>query len=269
MPVDHYENFPVASLLLPPRLRRPIEVIYRFARAADDIADEGQASDAERLAGLAAYRAELDRIEAGHPPQRPEFSELAEIIAAWQLPVQLLRDLLDAFAQDVSKKRYADYTELLDYCRRSANPVGRLLLHLFGRTEAIHLARSDAICTALQLVNFWQDIALDWQKGRIYLPQDELARFAIDEAQIASGKWDEAWATLLDAQLGRARRLLEDGAPLVHVLPGRLGWEIRLTVQGGLRIAERIAAVRGDVFRQRPVLKGLDWLVMLGRALRM
>ena len=269
MPVDHYENFPVASILLPARLRRPIEVIYRFARAADDIADEGEASDAERLAGLAAYRAELDRIEAGQPPERDEFAELAAIISAWHLPVQLLRDLLDAFAQDVTTKRYADYPELLDYCRRSANPVGRLLLHLFGRGEAINLERSDAICTALQLVNFWQDIALDWQKGRVYLPQDELQRFGIDEVQIASGRWSAAWAALIDAQLGYARRLLADGAPLVHVLPGRLGWEIRFTVQGGLRIAERIAAVRGDVFRQRPVLKAWDWLVMLARAIRM
>ena len=269
MSVDHYENFPVASLLLPARLRRPIETIYRFARAADDIADEGEASDAERLAGLAVYRAELDRIEAGQPPKSPEFAELAAIVAAWRLPVQLLRDLLDAFAQDVTKKRYADHAELLDYCRRSANPVGRLLLHLFGRTEAIHLERSDAVCTALQLVNFWQDVALDWQKGRVYLPQAELRRFGIDEAQIAAGRWDEAWAALIDAQLGQGRRLLEDGAPLVHALPGRLGWEIRLTIQGGLRIAERIAAVRGDVFRQRPTLGAGDWLRMGSRALFM
>ena len=269
MPVDHYENFPVASLLLPARLRQPIEVIYRFARAADDIADEGDASDAERLAALAGYRAELDRIEAGNAPERPEFTELAEIITAWQLPVQLLRDLIDAFAQDVSKNRYADYAELLDYCRRSANPVGRLLLHLVGRTEAINLERSDAICTALQLVNFWQDIALDWQKGRVYLPQTELRRFAITETQIAEGDWNEAWAALLDAQIGYARRLFEDGTPLVHVLPGRMGWEIRLTVQGGLRIAERIAAVRGNVFRQRPTLGPADWLRMGSRALFM
>ncbi len=269
MPVDHYENFPVASLLLPARLRRPIEVIYRFARAADDIADDGEASDAERLAGLAAYQAELDRIEAGLPTENPDFSELATVVAAWRLPVQLLRDLLDAFAQDVIKKRYADRAELLDYCRRSANPVGRLLLHLFGRTEAIHLARSDAVCTALQLVNFWQDVALDWQKGRVYLPQDELRRFAVGEAQIAEGRCDDAWTALIDAQLDHARRLLQDGAPLVHALPGRLGWEIRLTIQGGLRIAERVAAVRGDVFRQRPTLGAGDWLHMGSRALFM
>ena len=269
MPVDHYENFPVASFLLPKHLRQPIEAIYHFARGADDIADEGHANDNERLAALDTYRDELDRIERNERVTTPLFAKLAKVIKEWQLPVVLFRDLLDAFAQDVVKKRYTDFAEVLDYCRRSANPVGRLLVHLADRASEENLRRSDAICTALQLVNFWQDIALDWQKGRIYLPQDELARFAIDEAQIASGKWDEAWATLLDAQLGRARRLLEDGAPLVHALPGRLGWEIRLTVQGGLRIAERIAAVRGDVFRQRPVLRATDWITMLARALAM
>ena len=269
MPVDHYENFPVASFLVPAHLRRPIEAIYRFARSADDIADEGDACAEERLAGLAAYQAELDRIETGTAPQTPLFVVLAEVIRQHALPIQLFRDLLDAFAQDVVKKRYADYPELLDYCRRSANPVGRLLLHLFGRTEAIHLAHSDAVCTALQLVNFWQDVALDWQKGRVYLPQDELRRFAVGEAQIAEGRCDDAWTALIGAQLDHARHLLQDGAPLVHALPGRLGWEIRLTIQGGLRIAERVAAVRGDVFRQRPTLGAGDWLHMGSRALFM
>src|SRR5574343_1457192 len=186
MSVDHYENFPVASLLVPSGLRRPIEAIYRFARSADDIADEGDASAAERLAGLAASRAELDCIEAGTPARTPLFADLARVIAAHALPVQLFRDLLDAFAQDVVKKRYADYPELLDYCRRSANPVGRLVLHLFGRIGAAQLEQSDGICTALQLINFWQDVAIDWQKGRVYLPQDDLARFRISETQIAA-----------------------------------------------------------------------------------
>jgi squalene synthase HpnC len=163
MPVDHYENFPVASLLLPRRLRRPIEAIYRFARAADDIADEGDASAAIRLQGLAEYRDELDRIERGQAPAGEAFGaggDRRRVAAAGAL----LRDLLDAFAQDVVKKRYADYPELLDYCRRSANPVGRLLLHLAGRASEENLRRSDCICSALQLVNFWQDIAIDWQK---------------------------------------------------------------------------------------------------------
>jgi squalene synthase HpnC len=177
MPVDHYENFPVASLLLPKRLRRPVEAIYRFARAADDIADEGDATDAQRLQGLAEFAEALDRIERGEHPAQADFAELAAVIHAWRLPVALFRDLLDAFAQDVVTRRYADYPQLLDYCRRSANPVGRLLLHLVGRADAENLRRSDCICSALQLVNFWQDIAIDWQKERVYLPQADLERF--------------------------------------------------------------------------------------------
>jgi squalene synthase HpnC len=270
MSVDHhYENFPVASILLPRRLRRPIAAIYRFARGADDIADEGEASDAERLQRLAAYGAELDRIERGERPATPAFSELAAVIGQRRLPLQLFRDLLAAFAQDVVKKRYADYAQLVDYCRRSANPVGRLLLHLVDRASDENLRRSDCICTALQLVNFWQDIAVDWKKDRVYLPQTDLLRFRIDERQIAEDRCSADWAALLDFQTERTRRLLLQGSPLVHQLPGRMGWEIRLTVHGGLRILERIDRVRGDVFRHRPLLRRADWLRICGRALFM
>ena len=269
MSVDHYENFPVASFLVPAPLRRPIEVIYRFARSADDIADEGDAGDEARLAGLAAYQAELDRIDAGTAPQTPLFVALAEVIRQHELPIQLFRDLLDAFSQDVIKKRYADYPELLDYCRRSANPVGRLVLHLFGRTEPGYLAQSDCICTALQLINFWQDVAVDWQKDRVYIPQTELPRFHVAETDIAAGRWSANWAALMDFQIDRARDLMLQGAPLVHALPGRLGWEIRLTIQGGLRILERLRKVRGDVFQHRPQLGKWDWLVLASRSLTM
>ena len=269
MPVDHYENFPVASFLVPARLRRPIEVIYRFARSADDIADEGDATPNERLAGLAAYRAELDRIAADEVPQTPLFVDLAAAIRQHALPLQLFRDLLDAFAQDVIKKRYADFPELLDYCRRSANPVGRLVLHLFGRSEPQQLEQSDCICTALQLINFWQDVAVDWQKERIYIPQSDLPRFRIGESDIAAGRWSANWAALMDFEIDRAQALMRQGAPLVHALPGRLGWEIRLTTQGGLRILERLRRIRGNVFQNRPKLGKWDWLVIAGRSLTM
>jgi squalene synthase HpnC len=269
MPVDHYENFPVASFLVPAPLRQPIEAIYRFARSADDIADEGAATPEERLAGLSAYHAELDRIEAGVPPQMPLFATLADEIRRHQLPIPLFRDLLDAFAQDVVKKRYADYPELLDYCRRSANPVGRLILHLFGRTAPEQLVQSDCICSALQLINFWQDVAVDWQKDRIYVPQTDLRQFRVGEADIAAGRWSANWAALMDFQIDRARDLMLQGAPLVHALPGRLGWEIRLTMQGGLRILERLRRVRGNVFAHRPKLGKWDWLVLAGRSLTM
>lgn len=269
MSVDHYENFPVASLLVPAELRRPIEAIYRFARSADDIADEGDASPEERLAGLNVYRDELDRIEAGNLPHAPLFVALAQVITAHKLPIQLFRDLLDAFAQDVVKTRYADYPELLDYCRRSANPVGRLVLHLFGRTEPEHLEQSDCICTALQLINFWQDVAVDWKKDRIYIPLTDFPPFHLSEDDIADSRWSANWAALMDFEIDRATALMQRGAPLVHALPGRLGWEIRLTAQGGLRILERIRQVRGDVFTRRPKLGKWDWLVLAGRSLTM
>ena len=269
MPVDHYENFPVASLLLPKRLRRPIEAIYRFARSADDIADEGDATPEERLAGLAEYAAGLDRIGRGEPVAGPVFAPLAREIAEWQLPLQLFRDLLDAFAQDVVKKRYATYPELLDYCRRSANPVGRLLLHLVGRATPDNLQRSDAICSALQMANFWQDIAIDWRKDRVYLPQEDLERFGVAEARIAAAECDDRWRALIAFEVERTRRLMLSGAPLVHELPGRMGWEIRFTVQGGLAILDRVAAANGDVFRHRPTLGAFDWVRLAGRALMM
>ncbi len=266
MPVDHYENFPVASVLLPARLRPPVEAIYAFARGADDIADEGDAPDEERLAGLAAYSRALDRIEAGEIPREEPFHRLAGVIAAHDLPIGLFRDLLSAFAQDVVRKRYADFADLMAYCRRSADPIGRLLLHLFGRTDAQSLAQSDAICSSLQLINFWQDVALDWAKGRVYIPGDELARFALDERAISGQRADESWAALMHFQCARARGMLREGSPLGYALPGRLGLEIRAAVAGGGRILDKIEAARGDVFRRRPVLGSWDWACIVTRA---
>jgi squalene synthase HpnC len=267
LPVSHYENFPVASWLLPARLRAPIEAIYAFARGADDVADEGAATDAERLAGLDRYGAALDCIERGETPADPDFSRLAEAVRAHRLPVPLLRDLLDAFRQDVTCKRYATFDAVRDYCRRSANPVGRLVLHLFEIGDAQSLTRSDAICTSLQLVNFWQDVALDWEKGRVYIPQEDLERFGVSEEQIAGGRVDGHWERLMAFEVARARELLQSGAPLGRRLAGRMGLEIRATVAGGARILDKIDAVRGDVFRRRPVLGAVDWVLILSRAL--
>jgi squalene synthase HpnC len=267
LPSGHYENFPVASWLLPQPLREPVAIIYRFARSADDIADEGGATQAERLAGLAAYRAELDRIESGNQPGTPLCRDLARIVRRHALPLALFRDLLDAFGQDVVKQRYADFDELLEYCRRSANPVGRLLLHLFGGTEPGALAQSDAICSSLQLINFWQDVGRDWAKGRVYLPQDEMRRFGVTEQQIAAGACDDAWRALMQHQCERARRMMLAGAPLARALTGRVALEISVTVQGGLRILEKLAQVGYDVFRQRPVLRAPDWPLLIWRAL--
>ena len=267
MPVAHYENFPVASLLLPAGLRDPVSVIYRFARSADDFADEGERPASERLALLRGYRAELDRLKAGTPPLAPLFNELGRVIAAHRLPFAPFYDLLDAFSQDVTKARYASFAELMAYCSRSADPVGRLMLCLYGRSDETDVASSDSVCSALQLINFWQDVEIDFLKNRIYLPQDEMERFGVTEAQIAARDASGGWWDLMRFQIERARSLLLSGAPLALRLPGRVGLEIRTVVQGGLRVLEKLERVRGDVFRRRPVLRGLDWPLILGRAL--
>lgn len=267
MGVNHYENFPVASFLLPPRLRHPVGLIYRFAREADDFADEGTGPDSVRLGQLERFREQLRRIERREPPEIAWFAALADAIREHRLPLRAFHDLLSAFAQDVTRKRYADFPAVLDYCSRSANPVGRLLLHLFDRASGENLRRSDEICTALQLINFWQDVPIDHAKGRIYLPQDEMERFGVTERHIAESRCDDAWRALIHYQAGRSRAMMLSGAPLGRALPGRIGLEIRATVQGGLRILEKLERARYDMFRHRPVLKWYDWPVILARAL--
>ena len=275
-PVTHYENFPVASLLCPPHLRAPIAALYAFARTADDIADEGDATPAQRLHDLAAYRAELAAVAAGAAPGMrwaTVLGPLQGVLRQHGLPVALLDDLLSAFVQDVEKTRdgatYADRTALLDYCRRSANPVGRLLLHLYGVADAQALAQSDAICSALQLINFWQDLRVDIPRGRHYLTDADCAAHGVDRALLATLQPTPATTRLLADNARWARTLMEQGAPLVHRLPGRAGWELRLVVQGGLRILDKIDALRGANLHTRPRLHGHDWCVMLWRAVWM
>ena len=265
MSVGHYENFPVASWLMPARLRPAVRAIYRFARTADDLADEGDAAMDERLAALEGLRAQLRAIETGAASQWPD---LAAAVSEHRLQLPLFHELLSAFSQDVVNRRYASFALLLDYCRRSANPIGRLLLQLFRRGETRLLQHSDEICTGLQLANFWQDVALDWRKGRVYLPQQDLGQFGVSEAQIARGQVDERWRMLMAFEVQRARKFLHSGAPLARELGGRIGVELRLVVQGGLRILERIDAVNGDVFMHRPTLSARDWTLMGWRALQ-
>lgn len=271
--IDHYENFPVASVLLPKALRWPVAVIYRFARSADDLADEGNAPAEARLAALEAYSEELTRIERGLPPATPLFADLAQVIQQHTLPLQPFRDLLSAFSQDVRINRAETSALVLDYCTRSANPVGRLMLQLYGAATPERIAQSNAICTGLQLANFCQDVALDWAKDRIYLPADACVRYGVTEAHIAQGTCDAAWQSLMAEWVGKARAMLQSGAPLALDLPAgtarRIGWELRLVVQGGLRILERIESVQYDVFRHRPTLGPADWAIMLYRAVSM
>ncbi len=267
MSVDHYENFPVASLLLPKRLRRAVTDIYRFARGADDLADEGDATPSERRAALQTYREAILTIERGEQPEA-SFEPLARTILQHHLPAAPFLDLLSAFDQDIEQTRYEDYACLLDYCRRSADPVGTLMLHLYQTTDTRSMTQSAAICSALQLINFLQDVAIDWQKGRIYLPLEDLKHFGVTEQHIAQANADQAWCQLMQFQVDRARGLLNSGLPLGRTLSGRLGLELRLIIQGGLRILEKIEHIHFDVFRHRPTLRAHDWVLMLWRALR-
>ncbi|NYT63115.1 squalene synthase HpnC [Alcaligenaceae bacterium] len=274
MAVDHYENFPVASLLLPRHLHIPVRNIYRYARSADDIADEGCAAPDERLAQLAGYRIALEQIAAGAlalpdgDPKTPIFEPLAATIAQHSLPMAPFFDLISAFEQDVVTTRYNDDAGLFDYCRRSANPVGRLMLHLYGAATPQNLTDADAICTGLQLTNFWQDIAIDWEKGRVYLPQNTLRQHGVTENHIADQRHtDPAWQTLLRAQVQQARELLVGGLPLAQRLPGRIGFELKLVILGGLRILERLDQLHYDIFFHRPTLQKRDWILLFWRAL--
>ena len=272
MPVDHYENFPVASLLCPAALRPAVEAIYWFARTADDIADEGDAAAAARLADLADYRRDLASVAAGAPASQRwpgVFVPLATAIERYRLPVDLLDDLLDAFTQDVTTVRYADRASVLDYCRRSANPVGRLLLCLYGITDADALLRSDGICTALQLANFWQDLGHDARQGRLYIPEADCRRHGVDPVALLAGQDSDATQALVLELVAWTRGLMQYGAPLVHAIPGRSGWELRLVVQGGLRVLERIESLHGATLTARPKLGWRDAPAIAWRALRM
>ena len=258
LPITHPENFPVASFLCPPHLRPAIAAIYAFARAADDIADEGHLSTEERLKLLMAFRHELQATKEASGTQAAIFSPLHQVIEQFKLPVSLLDDLLKAFEQDVNATAqgatYPNMLALLSYCQLSANPVGRLLLHLYGVKDTQALRRSDAICSALQLINFWQDLSEDIPRGRFYLPQDQ----AHKETPL-----------LLEELCAHAHKLMLQGAPLVHQVPGRAGWELRLVVQGGLRILEKVRALGPQVLTKRPRLRAWDFPLMLWRALWM
>jgi len=283
-PIEHYENFPVASVLCPAHLRAPISAIYHFARTADDLADEGSASAAERLQQLADYRAQLVLCaqaagglaadgQAPDPRWAGMFGALSQAIRTHRLPLQLLHDLLDAFVQDVEKTRdragYRDQAELLDYCRRSANPIGRLLLHLYGAQAPLALQQSDAICSALQLINFWQDPSVDIPRGRYYFTAQHQQAHGVDAADLLALRQTPAITAMVAQCVAQARATMAQGAPLVHAVPGRMGWELRLVVQGGLRILDKIEGLQFVTLNRRPTLGKADYALMLWRALWM
>ena len=270
--VHHYENFPVASWLCPPRLRPAIQAIYYFARTADDIADEGDASPRQRLDDLNQYHFDLlSCTQAGFVSTRwpAVFSALGPTITQFELPVPLLADLLSAFAQDVRQNHYATQAELNDYCRRSANPIGRLLLHLYGITDEAALAQSDCICTALQLINFWQDLSVDLARGRIYLPQDAMLWHHVTQSQLLALEHTPDTTNLIADNALYAWALMLKGSQLVKKIPGRAGWELRLVVQGGLRMLDQIDAAQGRTLLRRPKLRWWNAPLMLWRAVWM
>lgn len=279
MSIEHYENFPVASVLLPRRLRRPVIDIYRFARSADDIADEGDLSAAERLELLAQFETGIAQLQYHQPvladtPHSAIFVPLASTISNFQLPLKPFLDLLSAFRQDVTTHRYTDMAQVLDYCTRSANPVGRLMLHLYEAYSPELIEMSDSTCTGLQLVNFWQDVALDWHKNRVYIPQDLLAQYDLDDDYIQARSQlqrqpqaDARWQEMMQLLVIDARQRLQAGLLLSSHLPGRISLELKMMVLGGLRILERLEDVQFDVFSHRPTLSRLDWLRLIARGL--
>jgi squalene synthase HpnC len=272
---SHYENFPVASVFLPQHLREPIGLIYSFARQADDFADEGNLTIEQRLILLNGFRDELSLLEAYIKPQSAFFADLGAMIKAKKLTYKPFYDLLDAFSQDVSKTRYSDYDEVLDYCTRSANPIGRLLLQLYEQSNTTNIQYSDNICTALQIINFLQDVAIDFKKNegkqRIYLCQDELQAFNIPESQIQEfidGKpIDDNWQQFILFNLHRVKAMLYAGKPLGRILKGRIGFEMRMIIAGGERIISKISLVDGDIFNLRPSLNQWDWVIIFFKAL--
>ena len=275
-PVTHYENFPVASMLCPAPLRPAIAAIYHFARTADDLADEGSADAQQRLTDLQAYRADLlaaASAEDGSGRWANVFGPLQHILQTHPLPVRLLTDLLDAFEQDVrytaTQRRYAHDGELLNYCTRSANPIGRLLLHLYGVQDEASLTQSDHICSALQLINFWQDVSVDAAHGRWYITQASMTRFGVTEAGFLPASRSKDASLLIADCASSARAMMLKGSALPARVPGRAGWELRLVVQGGLRILDKIEAMGFVTWQKRPKLTAWDVPVLLWRVLWM
>ncbi len=261
----HYENFPVASILLPARLRKHVAVLYAFARIADDFSDEPE-HEGFRRERLLEWRAQLADV-GRRPPRHPVFLALGETLRELDLPKEPFDDLLSAFLQDTEKSRYETFDEVLDYCRRSANPVGRIVLMIHGHRDEQLFRWSDCICTALQLANFWQDVSVDLKKDRVYIPQEDFQAHGYSEADLRMGVGNERFRELMKFQVSRTRSLFEQGKPLPSRLPWPLSLEIRLTWLGGMQILKLIHKQDFDVLRSRPALKKSDWIPLFFRAL--
>ena len=271
---SHYENFPVASWLLPAPMRRHVAAVYAFARTADDIADEGTVPAADRQRRLDDWRLRLNEAVAardtiGSAPTDEAgqiLAAAAETIRVKRLPVVLFEDLISAFRQDITIDRYATWSDLLDYCRRSANPIGRIVLRIAGYDEAGLDVMSDSVCTALQLTNFWQDLEVDWRRGRLYVPSEEWRAAAANERDLTDCRMTAQWQSALQGAAARTRRQFEIGRAIGDRVGGRLGFELRVTWLGGMRILERLERAGFDVFDRRPALGLTDAAIIAGRA---
>ncbi len=267
MAKNHYENFPVASRLLPEHIRKPISVIYAYARTADDYADEGDITETDRLKHLDQMKTNIQSIYSGGTPEEILYIASADVIKKHKLPCEPFMDLLTAFKMDVTIKRYNNFGEIKEYCRYSANPVGRLLLHLYQQATIENLAYSDTVCSALQLINFLQDIKQDYQENdRIYLPLDEMEKYGITEEDIKNSRNSREMRSLIDSQLHRAEEMLFSGMSLGKILKGRIGLELRAITFGGLRILQKLGKNREDVYA-RPRLDKLDWIWIVSHAI--
>jgi squalene synthase HpnC len=263
---SHYENFPVASLLIPRSLRKHVAAIYAFARIADDFADEESWKPEERLQKLYEWEEKLDACYAGRA-DHPVFVALQETVTHYQIPQALLADLLKAFRMDVTITRHAAFADLLYYCRHSANSVGRLVLHLFGAASGKAAEYSDKICTALQLANFWQDLSLDWQKGRLYIPLEDLERFGYSEEDLMRKHLNDRFRALMRHEVDRTREMFGEGIPLIALVPRELRTELRLTWLAGQRILQKIEETGYDVLNRRPTISAADKIQLVATAL--
>jgi squalene synthase HpnC len=268
---SHYENFPVASMLLPKGTRPHVAAVYAFARRADDMADEGNAAPADRRAALDSWLRRLHRAVESPPNGVSAGDDLmlmatANSIRTLELPLQLFDDLVSAFAQDTTTTRYASWNDVVDYCRRSANPVGRLVLRIAGYRDAALDRSSDALCTALQLTNFWQDFGRDWRDGRLYVPREVQRAEGVDESQLSGGAMTDAWARTIERCVAFTRQRFVEGRAVCDGVRGRLRWELRFTWLGGSRILERVEHGRFALLRQRPALGAWDMPILVMRS---
>lgn len=271
---SHYENFPVASWLLPRFMRPHVAAVYAFARVADDLADEGRDDPDTRRAQLRAWQQRLHATAAAPLVDAPDITRddlivlaVGHTIRSLELPVSLFDDLVSAFAQDITTDRYASWADLFDYCRRSANPVGRLVLLIAGYRQTDLTAASDALCTALQLTNFWQDLGPDWRVGRLYVPEEVRSRSGARVEDLSDGRWTDSWSAAIESCVGVTRRLFDEGRPVCEGVSGRLGLELKMTWHGGMRVLARVEACRARLLHHRPRVGPGDLPVLLWRTM--